>query len=506
MFGSNPLSPCCRKSLATDPETPRIRFTRGALESAILLVLQLLPSASRMKLFTPTPSRRLNEATGFVFLAAGILLLLSEASFHAQDPSWDTVAGNSAPTTNLIGPFGAYLADVLLQSFGVACFLFPLLLFALGWKWIRSEAVSAPLIRAFGSALLILSACGAAALLPDWRLFDHTVTLGGALGFLVAGSLRRGLHTSGTAVVLVTVFIVSFYLISSFTLEKLHGWLSPLFAVLARIRENWRRSLERRREAALQKQQARQRYRTRQKEREARSGGAGCPPSRRVRTGCRAPTSPSHHSSTVSNPAPAATRRQRLRRQPVPVSETLPWDDPPALAAAKLSAEIACSPSRPSPASPGEIPICQLADTPPPAGELAEFPFSKTAKREPKVKHTTIYRLPPTTLLNEIPVRSAFDEQELKNVAAAIKAKFEEFNVLGSVVQINPGPCRHHVRVQARSRHQIQPHYQPHRGSLPRSPGRIHPDRAHPGQTHHRHRSPQHPPRSHQPARRHRIG
>ena len=33
-----------------------------------------------------------------------------------------------------------------------------------------------------------------------------------------------------------------------------------------------------------------------------------------------------------------------------------------------------------------------------------------------------------------------FDEQELKNVAAAIKVKFEEFNVLGSVVQINPGP------------------------------------------------------------------
>jgi len=27
----------------------------------------------------------------------------------------------------------------------------------------------------------------------------------------------------------------------------------------------------------------------------------------------------------------------------------------------------------------------------------------------------------------------------LKNVAVAIKAKLEEFNVLGSVVQINPG-------------------------------------------------------------------
>jgi len=37
-------------------------------------------------------------------------------------------------------------------------------------------------------------------------------------------------------------------------------------------------------------------------------------------------------------------------------------------------------------------------------------------------------------------VVSEFDEQELKNTAIRVKAKFEEFNVFGSVVQINPGP------------------------------------------------------------------
>ena len=37
-------------------------------------------------------------------------------------------------------------------------------------------------------------------------------------------------------------------------------------------------------------------------------------------------------------------------------------------------------------------------------------------------------------------MRNAFDEQELKTTAANVKAKFEEFNVLGYVVQINPGP------------------------------------------------------------------
>ena len=110
-----------------------------------------------MRLFTPTQSRRLNEVTGFLVLAAGVLLLLSLASFHPQDPSWDTARAVSAHTSNLIGPTGAYMADVLLQAFGIGAFLFPILIFALGWKWIRSEALSAPLLRLTGSAAMAIA-------------------------------------------------------------------------------------------------------------------------------------------------------------------------------------------------------------------------------------------------------------------------------------------------------------------------------------------------------------
>jgi S-DNA-T family DNA segregation ATPase FtsK/SpoIIIE len=51
-----------------------------------------------------------------------------------------------------------------------------------------------------------------------------------------------------------------------------------------------------------------------------------------------------------------------------------------------------------------------------------------------------VFQLPATDLLNEVPARNPYDEQELKETAGRIKAKFEEFNVLGNVVQINPGP------------------------------------------------------------------
>ena len=90
------------------------------------------------------------------------------------------------------------------------------------------------------------------------------------------------------------------------------------------------------------------------------------------------------------------------------------------------------------PPADAEIPICILEEQPPapPVGGVMPA-FSAP---EPPRRPQTIYKLPSTDFLNEPPARSSFDEQELKNTAAAIKSKFEEFTVMGSVVQINPGP------------------------------------------------------------------
>ena len=48
--------------------------------------------------------------------------------------------------------------------------------------------------------------------------------------------------------------------------------------------------------------------------------------------------------------------------------------------------------------------------------------------------------MPSTGLLREPDMRSKLDEDELKSLAVALKAKFAEFGVTGAVTQINPGP------------------------------------------------------------------
>jgi S-DNA-T family DNA segregation ATPase FtsK/SpoIIIE len=84
-----------------------------------------------------------------------------------------------------------------------------------------------------------------------------------------------------------------------------------------------------------------------------------------------------------------------------------------------------------------EIPICPFEEAEPAPEPVRVGP---TLVPGPRPLTHTAFRLPPTTLLNEPPGRSQYDEQELKDIAIRVKSKFEEFHVLGSVVQINPGP------------------------------------------------------------------
>jgi len=122
-----------------------------------------------MKLLSPTQHKRLNEVTGFLLLSGGLVVLLSLVSYHTQDPSFDTAA--SARPLNLVGYAGSYASDLFFQMFGAAAFLFPLLIFLLSWKWIRSEELQAGGIKIFGAILLF--AIGLAASGFDPREFSR---------------------------------------------------------------------------------------------------------------------------------------------------------------------------------------------------------------------------------------------------------------------------------------------------------------------------------------------
>ncbi len=354
-----------------------------------------------MKLLSPTQHRRLNEIVGFLLLSLGLVMLLSLVSYHTQDPSFDTAAA-SRPL-NLVGYPGSYLSDLFFQMFGATALLFPLLTFLLSWKWIRSEELQAGGVKMFGSVLLTLALSAGLSFVP-LRLFAGTIRIGGTLGLTLANYLVDSLNVIGALLVTLTAIVISVYLVSTFTLATLAGWLAGPAAWFAARGERWRAWRERVRQRSIEKakQNAARRRQLWRNEKEKE-------------------------------------RTQKVAPLPSDVEGRAPWET----AEHPQPAEYA-SVEEPSP-RPGtyptiqEIPICQVSELAPvPDLFPALLPARDAGRTLPHID--PVFRLPPTDLLNEPPVRNPYDEQELKDTASRIKAKFEEFNVLGNVVQINPGP------------------------------------------------------------------
>ena len=339
-----------------------------------------------MKLLSPTSQKRINELIGLLLLSLGLVVLLSLASYHVQDPSLNTAA--AARPRNLIGYPGAWFADLLLQGLGIGAFVFPILLFGLAWKWIQSDEVEAGAIKLCGTVLLLLSLTAAVSFAPKLTLFSGTIPIGGLLGMVLAHYLMHALNPTGAILLTLTALIVSVYLVSTFsmsnTASKLAVWFAGPLRIFSMLADAWRLWREERR----QRKQEKARLRDRQR----------------------------------------AEKRQRTKPAPQVETAHIASNGPPLEAAEEAAPEAAA-----------EIPICALEE--PPAVQTDsppwEIPVPVAATR---VAGPLAYRLPTTDLLHEGQGRSPYDEQELKDIAVRIKAKFEEFNVLGNVVQINPGP------------------------------------------------------------------
>lgn len=371
-----------------------------------------------MKILGPTRYARLNEAMAIVYLIAGLFVLLSLGSYSYQDSSWNTATLYGVRPHNLTGRIGAHLSDLAFQIFGLSAFALPAFILMLGWKWLRSAVIEAPWVKVVGSAALIASLCTALSLLPSWKPIGGAIPAGGLVGLLLEGYLVQNMNLTGAALLTAAAGILAIYLVSSFTMAKLFYWLSGPASwcqrQIARFKV-WR--AERARIAAAKAQEKaeqraeKHRMAAEQKQRLAEQQKQGEPP---------IVDAPGNAEQPVLTPPPA--RRSRSKAAEPPITDTPPWEAPAA------------------PVSIDDIPIQELAEQPLDAYEPPPPVPARPTPRPVATSSTHHWELPPMSLLNEPPGRNPYDSQELKEIAVRIKSKFEEFNVTGSVTQINPGP------------------------------------------------------------------
>ncbi len=166
----------------------------------------------------PRLARVLREAAWILLLAAGLFVALALGSYHENDPGPFVATG--APVANRAGALGAWLADGLLQVFGLAAWWW-VVLAAWGilrlyprvetWALISRRSLAVSLS---GFVLVILASCALAAM----RLHSLKPALGfepgGALGELVAGPVASALGFTGATLVLIALLAAAFGLFS----------------------------------------------------------------------------------------------------------------------------------------------------------------------------------------------------------------------------------------------------------------------------------------------------
>jgi S-DNA-T family DNA segregation ATPase FtsK/SpoIIIE len=180
------------------------------------------------------------EMRGMALGAAGIFLGVAFVSFNGEDLSFNSVS-TAMETHNLAGRFGAQLADVFLQLFGLACYLVPSTLCYLSYRAFSSDAVRWRPYKLVGFLLLLISLAGLFAFnLQFTEFLGQRVPTGGFLGFQCAQLLKRGFGKIGALLILLPMLAASAMLLSRFSFVLLaHWWVSA-------ISERWSRYRQRR--------------------------------------------------------------------------------------------------------------------------------------------------------------------------------------------------------------------------------------------------------------------
>jgi S-DNA-T family DNA segregation ATPase FtsK/SpoIIIE len=359
---------------------------------------------------TPVETRpsRGAELLGLVAFALALMLLIALATFDPRDPAPFFKAGAEGPARNFIGPFGAFLAEMLVpQLFGLAALLLPLVLGLLGWKLFWCRPVEAPYTKLFGNVVLLLSLAGLLSLAVGTFSYEgQAVRAGGAVGELVSGLLVREFSRTGAYIVSATALFVALVLATQFSFAKaLQGAGGRAGERLRAMRTAWVHYRESRRKEKLRRDVIRKHTAAREEP------GGGLPRIRKVRAGAAEDDEP-----------------ELVPDAPADGSVDLPLNAPvPRIAAPAQRALPFAGPLDENDADEAEAP-------PKPA------PRRRRARDGASGEARGNWVLPPIAILDQPRASVPVDNDRLLDKGRILQAKCSEFGVLGTVKEIHPGP------------------------------------------------------------------
>ena len=321
------------------------------------------------------------EAVGLILLVIGLLCFGALVSYDAADSSWFSRSTAAGDGQNWFGWFGATLAETVLQLFGSAAVLVPLLLGIVGWRMVRPPAEPFSMARRAGYVVMGLSLCALLELLYGTIAYggERLFPAGGILGHALAVGLEAVFNRPGALLISATALAAALILTTRLSFVRTVELAVAGLGRLGTLLGAWIGSL-----AA----QVREQRKSRSERREAEQARE------------------------------AQDRAIEIRKEPKRSSLVIDKDQvKPASAAVRAAPTV----EKRAPAKP-------VKATPP---KQARLPMKAGARG---------YTLPSVDLLNEPAPQVVEGEQALLERARLITEKLKEFAVHGTVVAVHPGP------------------------------------------------------------------
>jgi S-DNA-T family DNA segregation ATPase FtsK/SpoIIIE len=373
--------------------------------------------------------RRAMEMCGLLVAIVAIALGVALGSHNPADPSFNTAT--HGPTTNLAGPAGALVSDLLLQGFGFAAALPCLALLAWSFRLATHRGIGSIAARLAGLLAGMPLAAAALSLLPLPQLLPVEAGPGGIAGPVVAGIVVDGLASllgplgtlAGQGIVMVAAVGTAF-IACGLTVGEWRG-AGRVAVGAGQVAVGAARS-----GAASLRRQGPSRYEEEEPEEEDEPPqGPGffarvAAPFRRVKRGADA----------------------LLRREPSTSS----------LGAMLRAADAAATAVPPSPAAPPAPLPGQEGDARPGTEPVAKPRLAARTKvldrapdrtrRAPEQRALDLgqegWKLPPLDLLTEAPAKRTGrpSEESLQANARLLESVLEDYGVRGRIAEIRPGP------------------------------------------------------------------
>ncbi|MBQ4832498.1 DNA translocase FtsK 4TM domain-containing protein [Pseudoalteromonas sp. MMG010] len=376
--------------------------------------------------------QRLLETGLIVSSFAAVFILCALISFDPADPAWSQT-GEFVHVKNITGTAGAWIADILLLSFGWLAYLVPAVIQFFGYLLFKQPHKIFQLdyttlaLRVIGFALFLTSASAICSI-----NFDdiYTFSSGGVVGDVIASAMMPAFNFTGTSILLLCFFFAGLTLFTGVSWVQCVDYLGDtvvrLYLFLTTYLKDW---LNREREAN-----------NHDNELDEQAKISAEPEVKSSKPQINKPfieQQPAEPNSVNTGFVPAFDEIDDILDQEITTFSAI--DDEPMDTAAALNALDQSQVIEPeiqpttviSPAPP--LPKAKPAYQPPPT---AKEKFEQLLEQEPPAGP-----LPSLDLLDRADkAKNPISAEELDAVSRLVETKLLDFNVQAAVVGVYPGP------------------------------------------------------------------